>query len=624
MDLWSIGVIIYYCYFKKYPYNYKDIKNIIKDKTLKYQKTKNDLLNELIDQLLKVDPNERISWDFYFNHPFFTLTNLEKFDIGFNNENIKYYTALYQEEKDKVQNILIKAIKNNDNIYYDEYGLLDIFRENKNILKKRNLYQFENDLVYIVYECNEQYVSLQEYCKTKNIGKNEKKRIISEFIKIFKKCNKEIFISIFSFIVNQKGEFKLIDFYLNKCFLPEREQKIYYAPNENEIKNSECKEKTNVMNFGMTLLHILNNCDTNIFYEKNEFVLKIKRPISKELKKFLSKCLCKDIKDRPTWAELEKEDFLKNVEEDKKPLFNEAEMKKDEIKIFTNIQFEALLNNLSQKYKSIYDYYTKAETNMNYLSENEDFLMLMLYEMTMIKKILLNQNNFNFDENDISLISLTYNKVDDCDIKIESTNFLNIHLDSHSKIKLANFSSLKELISKFINDIELKFKDLRKKLLNMNKITKKYSNEFDNLDNDLEIFIKNYEKSKFQKFFISLVEDNIILKKLENDTNGLILTLNLSKYIAECILLIKQNIKERDLNKKCCEKELINDINKIFKDENNKCILISLLYGKLRKFLKIVDEKEQKELIKNNENALEELKHFYPSIQILINSLSKI
>lgn len=86
------------------------------------------------------------------------------------------------------------------------------------------------------------------------------------------------------------------------------------------------------MNFGMTLLHILNNCDTNIFYEKNEFVLKIKRPISKELKKFLSKCLCKDIKDRPTWAELEKEDFLKNVEEDKKPLFNEAEMKKMKLK----------------------------------------------------------------------------------------------------------------------------------------------------------------------------------------------------------------------------------------------------------------------------------------------------
>jgi hypothetical protein len=261
---------------------------------------------------------------------------------------------------------------------------------------------------------------------------------------------------------------------------------------------------------------------------------------------------------------------------------------------------------------------------MNYLSENEDFLMLILYEMTMIKKILLNQNNSIFYENDISLISLVYNKDDDDDIKIESTNFLNIHLDSHSKIKLANFSSLKELISQFINDIDLKYKELRQKLLNMNKISNKYSNDFDNLDNDLEIFIKKYEKSKFQKFFLSLIEDNIILKKLKNDTNGLILTLNLSKYIAEFILFIKQNIKERNINKKCSEIELINDINKAFKDENNKCILISLLYGKLRKFLKMVDEKEQKVLIQNNENAFEELKHFYPTIQFLINSLSKI
>ena len=631
VDLWSIGVIIYYCYFKKYPYNYKDIKNIIKDKTLKYEKTKNDFLNDLIDQLLKVDPNERISWDFYFNHPFFTLTNLKKFNIGFSNENIVYYTALYQEEKDKVQDIFIKAIKYNDNIqkpYYDEYDLLEKFKGNRNILKKRNIYQFENNLLYFVYECNEQCISLQEYCKTKNIEENKLKRIISELIKIFKKCkNKEIFISIFSFIANKKGDFKIIDFCLNKCFLSEKEQKIYYAPNENEIKNSECKEKTYVMNFGMTLLYILNNCDKNIFYEKNEFVFNINKPISKEFKSFLSKCLCKDIKGRSTWAELEKEDFLKNVppeEEEKKPLFNEPEMEKAEIKIFNNIQFKALLNNLSQKYTSIYDYYTKTEINMNYLSENEDFLMLILYEMTVLKKILLNQNNFISNENVISLMSLTYSKDDDCDIKIESTNFLNIYLDSLSKIKLVNFSSLKELISQFVNDIDQKYEELRQKLLNMNKINKKYSNEFDNLDNDLEIFIKKYGKSKFQKFFISLVEDNNILKKLKNDRNGLILTLNLSKYIAECILFIKQSIKERNINKKCNEKDLINDINKVFKDENNKCILISLLYSKLRKFLNNIDDKEQKELIQNIENALEELKIFYPSIQILINSLSKI
>ena len=629
VDLWSIGVIIYYCYFQKYPYNNKDMKNIIKDKTLKYEKTKNEFLNDLIDQLLKVDPNDRISWEFYFNHPFFTLSNLEKFNIGFNNENIKYYTALYEEEKDKVQNIFIKAIKNKDIIqesYFNEYELLEKFRENKNILKKRNLYEFENNLLYFIYECEEKCISLQDYCKTKNIEENELKRIILELIKIFKNCRKKlIFVSIYSFVVNQKGEFKIIDFCLNKCFLSEQEQKIYYAPNEKEIQNSESKEKSSVMNFGMTLLHILNNCDTNIFFENNKFTINTKRPISNELKSFLSKCLCKDIKNRPTWAELEKEDFLKDINLDnKKELLNVAEIKKDEIKIFNNIQFKALLNKLSQKYTSIYDYYTNTEINMKYLSENEDFLMLIIYEMEMIKNILLNQNNFIFYENNISIMSIEYNKDDDCDIKIETTNFLDINLDKNSIKKLANFSSLKEHISQFINDIEKKYKELRKKLLNMNRIYKKYSNEFDNLDNDLEIFIKNYGNSKFQKFFISLIEDNNFNKKLENDRNGLILSLNLSKYIAESILFIKQNIKERNINKKCCEKEMINDIKNVFKDGNNKEILISLLYGKLRKFLNMIDEKEQKELVLNNQNSLEELIHFYPSIQILINSLSKI
>ena len=174
--------------------------------------------------------------------------------------------------------------------------------------------------------------------------------------------------------MNQKGEFKIIDFCLNKCFLSEQEQKIYYAPNEKEIQNSESKEKSSVMNFGMTLLHILNNCDTNIFFENDKFTLNTKRPISNELKSFLSKCLCKDIKNRPTWAELEKEDFLKDINLDnKKALLNVAEIKKDEIKIFNNIQFKALLNKLSQKYTSIYDYYTNTEINMKYLSENEDF-----------------------------------------------------------------------------------------------------------------------------------------------------------------------------------------------------------------------------------------------------------
>ena len=72
-DLWSIGIIIYYIYFKKYPFNgineFKLFKDIISKK--KIEIIENEELNDLMNKLLKINVKERISWDEYFNHPFF-------------------------------------------------------------------------------------------------------------------------------------------------------------------------------------------------------------------------------------------------------------------------------------------------------------------------------------------------------------------------------------------------------------------------------------------------------------------------------------------------------------------------------------------------------------------------
>ena len=48
------------------------LKQIISNKPLK--KCGNNLLNDLIDKLLVVDPNLRIGWNDYFNHPFFNFS----------------------------------------------------------------------------------------------------------------------------------------------------------------------------------------------------------------------------------------------------------------------------------------------------------------------------------------------------------------------------------------------------------------------------------------------------------------------------------------------------------------------------------------------------------------------
>ena len=73
-DLWSLGIIIYQLFFKNFSFNnnskYKLINDIKSGKKVSI-KICNELLNELISKLLKIESKERISWEEYFNHPFF-------------------------------------------------------------------------------------------------------------------------------------------------------------------------------------------------------------------------------------------------------------------------------------------------------------------------------------------------------------------------------------------------------------------------------------------------------------------------------------------------------------------------------------------------------------------------
>ena len=74
-DLWSLGILIYFLCFMKYPYmgeTEKAILGMIESlghKSLK--KTQNENLDDLIRRLLTVDINKRITWEEYFSHPFF-------------------------------------------------------------------------------------------------------------------------------------------------------------------------------------------------------------------------------------------------------------------------------------------------------------------------------------------------------------------------------------------------------------------------------------------------------------------------------------------------------------------------------------------------------------------------
>ena len=74
-DIWSLGVIIYFLYFGEFPYKGETCMEVLRDIRTKTEKKTTNFkeLDDLIDGLLKFDKEERLTWEEYFDHPFFTI-----------------------------------------------------------------------------------------------------------------------------------------------------------------------------------------------------------------------------------------------------------------------------------------------------------------------------------------------------------------------------------------------------------------------------------------------------------------------------------------------------------------------------------------------------------------------
>ena len=74
-DLWSLGVCIYLLCFKKFPFSGNTQNQVLKQineiSPESFMKTNNQDLDYLISRLLTKDHGNRMSWNEYFNAPFF-------------------------------------------------------------------------------------------------------------------------------------------------------------------------------------------------------------------------------------------------------------------------------------------------------------------------------------------------------------------------------------------------------------------------------------------------------------------------------------------------------------------------------------------------------------------------
>ena len=73
-DLWSIGVMMYQLYYREVPFEGNNENEILqKIKSNKpFKQPEDSNLRDIINKLLLLNPQNRISWEEYFNHLFFS------------------------------------------------------------------------------------------------------------------------------------------------------------------------------------------------------------------------------------------------------------------------------------------------------------------------------------------------------------------------------------------------------------------------------------------------------------------------------------------------------------------------------------------------------------------------
>ena len=91
--LWSVGLILFELYTKKYAFEAKDEIETVKNRNEGkiFKKIDNFLLNQLVEKLVQIDVEKRIDFRQYLNDDFFAQIVEIKLNVNFDNEKVKIF-----------------------------------------------------------------------------------------------------------------------------------------------------------------------------------------------------------------------------------------------------------------------------------------------------------------------------------------------------------------------------------------------------------------------------------------------------------------------------------------------------------------------------------------------------
>ena len=447
-DLWSLGIIIFNLFFKRFPYvgsNAAAVKNNIDSlRRNAITTTGNKILDDLINRLLIYDQNERISWNEYFEHNFFKQGINEINQVNGGGQIIL---------KLKVRKIDIKEgdpkkIYFLENDYYLSNNKEIKFEEENDEIK--NLDNTNTEL-YINQKANE----FQKYFTPKEEGIYEIKLIFKNKMKdcsyMFRNCQNITYIDLSSFDSSNVTSMKYMFgrcMYLNEIVLKnlntENVKDMSYMFNKNkQLKKIDFPSSFNTKN--VIYMNAMFHCCDNLSEINFNSSFTTQKVVN--MKMMFGKC--------DGLKKVNLENFNTENVEDMSFMFDKCH-NLETISLSDNFKTKKVVS-MGHMFSECYK--IKDINLSSFTSEKINFISYMFSDCKEIRKIDLSKF-FNNDEVDMTFMFKGCNNLENLDL-----SSLNISNDEKTKNMFDDLTNIQKIkVSKdSIEKCKILFKDIEDK-----------------------------------------------------------------------------------------------------------------------------------------------------------------